>query len=53
MDRFIFAADLIGYALVGVSFSDATLIGDYLNKSCKLIYEGFAVVSSLDICAII
>jgi len=35
----IFAADLIAYALVGVSLSDAKFMdGEYLYDSCKVIY---------------
>jgi len=35
----IFVADLIEYAFVGVSCSDANFMGgQYLNESCKVIY---------------
>jgi len=39
MDTVIFASDLIEYAFVGVSFSEAKFMGgEYLNESRKVIY---------------
>jgi len=39
VDRDIFAAELIAYAFVGVSLSDAkNMGGEYLNEPCNLIY---------------
>jgi len=37
--QLFFATDLIAYALVGVSLSDAKFMGgEYLYDSCKVIY---------------
>ncbi len=39
MDTVIFAPDLIEYAFVGVSLSDAKVMGgEYLNESLKAFY---------------